>query len=120
MMKKRQQLGMGANTATGRLVRDLLFNFVVKDGHKCYRCGLDLDRETFSIDHKIDWLDSDNPVSNFFNIDNIAFSHLSCNKKAPRKDAKDKVLRSRKPEVVTYMKRYYQEVTKKKRKISDL
>lgn len=25
------------------------------------------------------WLDSDNPISNFFDLNNIAFSHLKCN-----------------------------------------
>lgn len=32
-----------------------------------------------SIEQKTPWLDSENPVSVFFDLNNIAFSHLKCN-----------------------------------------
>jgi len=84
MDKKQKQLGMNPSTAQARLLRDLLFDFAVKSGHKCFRCGESLDRKTFSIEHIENWLDSDNPVEKFFDIKNIAYSHLSCNAGASR------------------------------------
>lgn len=41
-------------------------------------------RDNFSIEHKIPWLDSDDPVDLFFNLENIDFSHLLCNSAAKR------------------------------------
>ena len=35
--------------------------------------------DEFSVEHKIPWLDSDDPIGLFFSLDNIAFSHHSCN-----------------------------------------
>lgn len=83
-MKKQNQLGMNPSTASGRLVKDLLFHYV-KDV-PCFRCGEPLTRDTFSIEHKVPWLDSDNPVELFFDLQNISFSHLRCNVKVARKE----------------------------------
>lgn len=85
MEKKHQQLGMNAATASHRLVKDVLFSMVVKAGHACHRCGGVLTRETFSIEHKKPWLDSEDPVRLFFDLENIGFSHFSCNVGASRK-----------------------------------
>jgi len=82
--KKTQQLGMNPSTASGRLNKDLLFDFISKAGHTCFRCGGELTRDTFSIEHKETWLDSEQPVELFFDLGNIAYSHLSCNVKASR------------------------------------
>lgn len=84
-MKKQNQLGMNPSTASGRLVKDLLFKFVQDSHPNCYRCGLPMTRETFSIEHKTPWLDSSDPVGLFFDLDNIGFSHHSCNVKSARK-----------------------------------
>jgi hypothetical protein len=86
MDKKRQQLGMNPSTASGKLLKDLLFDFAVKAGHVCYRCEKNLLRDNFSIEHKIPWLDSINPIELFFSIDNIAYSHLDCNIRYARKN----------------------------------
>lgn len=83
--KKAQQLGINPSTASGRLVKDLLFNFVINQGIQCYHCNEPLTRDTFSIEHKVPWLDSDNPKFNFFNLKNISYSHLKCNILAGRK-----------------------------------
>ena len=83
--KKTLQLGMNPSTASGRLVKDTLYKLAMETGHKCYRCNKPLDRETFSIEHKEPWLDSEDPLGNFFDQDNIAFSHLVCNTKAARR-----------------------------------
>lgn len=77
--KKSAKLGMHASTAQGRLVKDILFSFLVKEGHKCFRCGGELTRDTFSIEHKVAWFDSEAPSESFFDLKNIAFSHMSCN-----------------------------------------
>lgn len=79
MQEKHKQLGMNPSTASGRLLKDLLFKYAVASGEKCFRCNEELTRETFSIEHKIPWLHSENPVELFFDLDNIAFSHLLCN-----------------------------------------
>lgn len=86
MDKKATQLGLNPSTASGRLVKDLLFSFV-KDT-PCYRCGGQLTRESFSIDHKIPWLDSEDPSELFFDLNNISYSHHSCNVAAGRRPHK--------------------------------
>ena len=86
--KKSIQLGMNASTASGRLTRDILFKLVSDAGHLCYQCGKKMTRESFSIEHKVAWLDTDNPVFNYFDLNNISFSHKSCNYKAARKVTK--------------------------------
>ena len=84
-MKKQLQLGLNPGTASHRLVKDLLFKFVVDAGHTCFRCGLILTRDDFSIEHKEPWLDSAEPAVKFFDLSNIAFSHKVCNYGAARK-----------------------------------
>lgn len=77
---------MNPSTASGRLVKDLLFLLVVETGRDvCYRCGEKVSRKTFSIEHKESWLDSEDPVTRFFDTDNIAYSHLTCNVGAAKK-----------------------------------
>jgi len=83
--KKTQQLGMNPSTASGRLVKDLLFNFVKKADITCFQCGGELTRDTFSIEHKTPWLDSESPIDLYFDTDNISYSHLNCNIKSARK-----------------------------------
>ena len=80
--KKKDQLGMNPSTASNRLVKDLLFNLL--PNKKCYRCNKNMTRENFSIEHKIEWLDSKNPIKLYFDLNNITFSHLSCNIKSRR------------------------------------
>lgn len=78
--KKKNQLGMNPSTASGRLVKDLLWSFIVKTSQNdCYKCSKPMSRETFSIEHKVPWLDSEDPLSLYFDLDNIAYSHLECN-----------------------------------------
>lgn len=80
MDKKKEQLGMNPSTASHRLVKDILWSLIVKtDQNKCYRCSKEMSRDTFSIEHKESWIDSEDPVGLYFSLDNIAFSHLKCN-----------------------------------------
>lgn len=85
-MKKQSQLGMNPSTASHRLVKDVLFKFVQLHHPNCYKCGKPLTRDTFSIEHKTPWLDSDDPVGLYFDLDNIDFSHLACNVGGRRKE----------------------------------
>lgn len=87
-MKKQNQLGMNPSTASGRLVKDILFKFVQMHHPNCFRCNLPMTRETFSIEHKTPWLDSDDPVGLYFDLNNIDFSHHSCNVREARSSNK--------------------------------
>lgn len=85
--KKAEQLGMPQGTAQNRLRKMILFDILVKSCKAtCHQCGNQIyDIDDFSIEHKIPWLDSEDPIKLFFDLDNIAFSHLSCNARAGRK-----------------------------------
>lgn len=85
--KKTKQLGMPYGTANNILKKNLLFYFVQKENLDiCYRCNEKIENvESLSIEHKKSWLDSDNPKETFFDLNNIAFSHLNCNSKAGKK-----------------------------------
>ena len=79
--KKAVQLGMPFGTANAKLRKNILFELVKKLGLDiCYQCGGKIESvDTLSIEHKVAWLDSSDPKKFFFDLDNIAFSHLSCN-----------------------------------------
>lgn len=86
MDKKAVQLGMNPSTASNRLVKDILFSLIVETKRDyCHVCGDKILRNDFSIEHKIPWLDSEDPQKLFFDLDNIAFSHLKCNIASSRK-----------------------------------
>lgn len=83
--KKAEQLGMDPGTASHRLIKNLLWNFISSTGNeRCFRCGQPMTRETFSVEHKEPWLDSSDPVGLYFNLENITYSHRVCNYKASR------------------------------------
>lgn len=86
--KKAEQLGMPYGTASNILKKKLLFDFVKKSGlNCCYRCGKEINNiNDLSIEHKKPWLDAENPVELFFDLENIAYSHLSCNSGSIRKE----------------------------------
>jgi len=84
--EKKKQLGMDPGTASNRLVKALLFSFGKKlDMQWCFHCGAEIESyKHMSIEHKVPWLHSENPLDLYFDLDNIAFSHKSCNYKAAR------------------------------------
>lgn len=85
--KKNIQLGMPYGTACNKLRKSLLFS-LIKELNKnvCYQCGKIIESEDeLSIEHKIPFLDSEDPKKLFFDLNNIAFSHLKCNAKAARR-----------------------------------
>lgn len=79
MDKQHRKLGMNPSTARHKLRTDVMFMLVQQLGYTCYRCGEELTRDTLSIEHKLPWLNSEDPVGLFFDLNNIAFSHQSCN-----------------------------------------
>lgn len=88
---KYRLLGMPYGTACARLRKALLYECASRLGLcVCFQCGEPIeDVESFSIDHKEAWMSANDPVDAFFNLDNIAFSHLSCNIKAASRQAEE-------------------------------
>jgi len=80
-INKAVALGMPFGTANQKLRKSILFHLIkVSKLDTCYRCNKKiLSIEELSIEHKKDWLHSENPKDLFFDINNIAFSHLNCN-----------------------------------------
>lgn len=84
--KKASQLGMPHGTAQGKLRKMVIFMLLKKlNANFCHQCGGEIETiSQLSIEHKEPWLDSDDPFGKFFDLNNIAFSHLSCNCGAAR------------------------------------
>jgi len=84
--KKKSQLGMPIGTASARLKKSIMFSMAQRLGLDfCFQCSARIEKvEEFSVEHKVPYLDSENPVDLFFDLDNIAFSHLNCNVGASR------------------------------------
>jgi len=72
-------IGMPFGTACYRLRKMVMFNLVKQlNLDSCYRCGSLIENiEDFSIEHKKSWLHKD--IKLFWDLNNIAFSHLKCN-----------------------------------------
>ncbi len=82
--KKSEQLGMNHATASNRLKKNIMFQMMQELGKdNCFQCGEKIEYVVdLSVEHKIPWLDSEDPIGLYFDLDNIAFSHLSCNSAA--------------------------------------
>lgn len=68
-------------------VQKVLIFALLKEAGKnyCFQCGAEIELEKdLSIEHKVPWLDSEDPKDLFFDLNNIAFSHLTCNISAAR------------------------------------
>lgn len=77
--RKSEALGMPFGTANNRLRKAILFHLLkTYDLDVCFQCGKKIENiEELSIEHKIPWLNGDATL--FWDIENIAFSHLKCN-----------------------------------------
>lgn len=77
-------LGKSFGAACTELKKRMLFHFAKKLGmDTCYRCGKPiLTVAEFSIEHKKGWRGAPDPKAAFYDLNNIAFSHLSCNSSA--------------------------------------
>ena len=76
---KSTQLGMNFSTAQNKLRKNIMFLLVQKcQMDNCFKCGSRItSTEELSIEHKNPWLNVDPEL--FWELDNIAFSHLTCN-----------------------------------------
>lgn len=83
--KKYEQLGMPYGTACNRLRKVVLFSLLKRlNENLCFQCGNSItSAESLSLEHKIPWLDESSEL--FWDLENIAFSHLSCNSANSRK-----------------------------------
>ena len=84
--KKSEQLGMPYGTANGKLRKNIMFDMMARLGEDvCFQCGKRIESvDDLSIEHKVAWLDNNPDL--FWSLDNIAFSHLSCNSLARRRN----------------------------------
>ena len=76
-----EKLGMHKSSAQRKLNKILLFEYVKKaDENICWQCGDRITKfDEFSVEHKESWSCAEEPKKAYFDIENIAFSHLSCN-----------------------------------------
>lgn len=78
--RRAAQLGMPYGTASARLRKNLLFKYVQAVGDDyCFKCSNKIESvDELSIEHKQPWEGRSSEL--FWDLDNIAFSHLSCNR----------------------------------------
>ena len=93
--KKTIQLGMPVGTASHKLRKLILFTLLRQcNKDTCHRCDETIETiEELSIEHVTAWLDSKAPKELFFDLKNIAFSHLKCNISTAKKPHKGKILK---------------------------
>jgi hypothetical protein len=77
---KAKTLGMPHGTANGRLKKNILFHLLKKlNENICFKCGKLIDVvDELSIEHKLPW--EGRSAELFWDLNNIAFSHLFCNR----------------------------------------
>ena len=79
---KDKLLGQSFGSASNRLRKTILYSMLCGKVYDpdCFRCGQQIDSiEDLSIEHKVPWQSAPDPQASFFDLENIAFSHLSCN-----------------------------------------
>src|ERR1044071_7834832 len=83
--RKSAFLGMPHGTAGNRLRKMILFNLLQRHGENvCFKCAKLIEAaDELSIEHKEPW--EGVSVALFWDLENIAFSHLRCNKNHRRK-----------------------------------
>jgi hypothetical protein len=82
--KKERLLGESYGAATARLRKEVLFQLLVNQGlNVCFQCGKEIaEAGDISIEHKVPWMSAENPKEAFYDLDNVAISHLRCNVRA--------------------------------------
>lgn len=78
--RKSAFLGMPHGTASNRLRKLIMFSLLQKHGENiCFKCAGKIETaDELSIEHKQPW--EGVSVELFWSLDNIAFSHLRCNR----------------------------------------
>jgi len=82
--RKDALLGEPHGTAAGRLRKLIIFDLAGRLGLlRCHRCASAIESpDSFSIEHVDSWQSAADPRASFFDMRNIAFSHLVCNVRA--------------------------------------
>ena len=85
---KSAQLGMPFGTAQNQLRRIVLFDLLKRHGENfCFRCGEEIKEVSqLSMEHKEAWQNHETGL--YWDVKNIAFSHLSCNISAGERKGK--------------------------------
>lgn len=80
-VNKGSLLGLNFSTASQRLRKLIMFDLVQHlELDQCFQCGGKIeDVDDLSVEHKEPWQGADDPKAAFFDLNNIAFSHLRCN-----------------------------------------
>jgi hypothetical protein len=79
--KIKEQLGVSIGTARCRLVRLIIFDFIIKTANnKCFKCLSPMTLEDFTIEHKKPWFNQNKASDLYFDLENISFSHAKCNR----------------------------------------
>lgn len=99
--KKYDVLGIDPSTAQNRLKKILLFKYIkLAKENICFQCNKEIiSKDELSIEHKIPWIKNGKEL--FWDINNIAFSHLKCNIGAAEKSQKGKI---KHPSISAYKK----------------
>ena len=79
--KKAEQLGMPHGTACNKLRKLILFRLIQQlEQDACSHCGKPIvHADQLSIEHIKPWLDAEDPKVLFWDLNNIRFSHTTCN-----------------------------------------
>ena len=82
--RKERLLGESYGAATARLRKQVLFQLLVNQGlNVCFQCGKEIETAgEVSVEHKRPWMSAEDPIASFYDLDNIAISHLRCNVRA--------------------------------------
>lgn len=77
--RQAELLGMPASTASKRLKKTLFFNLLKKHSENiCKVCALPIEKEEeLTVEHILPWENRSKEL--FFDVTNIAYSHLKCN-----------------------------------------
>ena len=78
--RKSAFLGLPHGTASNRLRKLILFHVLQRHGENvCFKCSETIETaDELSVEHKLPW--EGVSVELFWSLDNIAFSHLRCNR----------------------------------------
>lgn len=84
---KNKALGMNVSTASAQLKKLLMFKMMQElELDECHQCSERIElADQLSVEHKVPWLSASDPKATFFDLNNVAFSHLSCNSGAGSK-----------------------------------
>ena len=97
---------MDFGTASARLKKQLMFSMARQLGQDvCFRCACHIETvEEFSVEHKLPWEGVSAEL--FWDLSNIAFSHLKCNTASGRRP--NKVYADAREKSRKGFKRYYE------------